>query len=347
MRRPRARLTAILATTTIIGRGSLARVSDQSYLGAPYNWTFRNRFPEADRLFNAFDYGHATLYERLVRDAAHPDDATRDIEGPEFTFITTDLLVHPPALPLEERALGPRYTNLVPELYAVFDWAHMLHRQLYDIVADPKLDGASRDEQVGRLLSYYASRRDLALSTKPKSMELMEGAPYSLVFRRSDPKFNGLLWAYHWYQLVLYDALLATSDVSGQQRNVGAATARFWALIREAPSHMPTVMPLAPAVAPRLVERYPDAAIIFDNLHSLHDVVSDILASPLVSARAKRATILRRCDRFRIPRRKSPRATSGARWHARWGLTRWAVWRPCRTPSLLCLTLRGDRALVR
>jgi hypothetical protein len=293
MPRPIRRLTIFLATTTIVGCGSLARVSDQTYLGAPYNWAFRNRFPDADRLFNAFDYGHATLYEHLVRDAAHPDDATRDIDGREFTFITSDLLVHPPALPLEERALGPMYTNLVPELSAVFDWAHMLHRQLYDIFADPKLDGAARDEQVRRLLSYYVSRRDLALSASPKSMELMEGAPYSLVFRRNDPKFNGLLWAYHWYQLVLYDALLATSDASGQQRNVGAATARFWTLIREAPSHMPTVMPLAAAVSPRFAERYPDAAIIFDNLHSLHDVVSDILASRLVPVREKRVTILR------------------------------------------------------
>jgi hypothetical protein len=98
--------------------------------------------------------------------------------------------------------------------------------------------------------------------------------------------------------LVLYDALLATNDTSGQRQNIDAASARFWTLIADAPSHMPTIMPLAAAVAPRLASRYPDAAIIFDNLHSLHDVVSDVLASRNVPLREKRSTILRAMRSF-------------------------------------------------
>jgi hypothetical protein len=174
----------------------------------------------------------------------------------------------------------------------------MLHRQLYDVLADVRLDSAARDGRVRELLRYYASRRDLALSALPKSMALMEGAPYSLVFRRQDPKFNGLLWSYHWYQMVVYDALLATSDEAGRRQNVDAATSHFWTLIADAPTHMPTVMPLAAAVAPRFATRYPDAAIIFDNLHALHDVVADILSSPLVPSRDKRGAILRALATF-------------------------------------------------
>ena len=282
----------VIVASALVGCGHIAQVSDQTYLGASYNWIFRHRFPKTDRLFNAFDYGHAILYERLLRGADRADDVARDIDGREFTFITTRLLVHPPALPLEEHAIGPRYTNFVPELSALFDWAHMLHRQLYDVLSDPALDSSARDLRVARLLRYYTSRRDLALSTAPKTMELMEGAPYSLVFRRQDPKFNGLLWSYHWYQLVLYDALLATADTAGQRQNIEAATVHFWSLIVDAPSHMPTVMPLGAAVAPRFASRYPDAAIIFDNLHSLHDVVSDILAAPVIPTREKRSAIL-------------------------------------------------------
>jgi hypothetical protein len=278
---------------------SFSRVPEQTYLGASYNWAFRNNYPHSDRLFNAFDYGHAILYERLLSDEGRPEVAAREIDGREFRFITTQLLVHPPELPLEEHAIGPRYTTLVPELAAVFDWAHVLHRQIYDVLADEKLDSAARDARVGQLVRYYESRSDIALSIRPKSMMLMEGAPYSLVFRRQDPKFNGLLWSYHWYQMVLYDALLATNDVAGRHRNVDAATARFWTLISDAPSHMPTTMPLAAAVAPRFAARYPDAAIIFDNLHSLHDVVADILASPVVADRDKRAAILHALAAFR------------------------------------------------
>lgn len=287
-----AKLPLIAATLTLFGCGSVARVPEQTYFGASYNWAFRERFPHSDRLFNAFDYGHAILYERLLRDAGRPEDAVRDIDGREFQFITTRLLVHPPALPLEEHAVGPTYTTLVPELFAVFDWTHMLHRQLYDVLADETLDSTSRDARIRQLLRYYASRHDLALSRLPKSMDLMEGSPYSLVFRRQNPKFNGLLWSYHWYQMVLYDALLAASDENGRRRNIDAATARFWSLLADAPSRMPTVMPMAAAVAPRFTTRYPEAAIIFDNLHSLHDVVSDILASPLVPRSQKRAAIL-------------------------------------------------------
>ena len=292
-----ALLTPVMAAAAV-SCGSVARVPEQTYLGTSSNWAFRARYPHSDRLFNAFDYGHAVLYERLLRAEGRADVARRSIEEREFNFITTQLLVHPPALPLEEHAVGPTYTTLVPELYAIFDWTHMLHRQLYDVLADERLDSAARDDQVARLLRYYESRRDLALSRMPKSMDLMEGAPYSLVFRRQNPKFNGLLWSYHWYQMVLYDGLLATNDPAGRHRNVEAATAHFWSLLADPPARMPTVMPMAAAVSPRFAERYPEAAIIFDNLHSLHDVVADILASPLIAAGDKRSAILRAVHTF-------------------------------------------------
>jgi hypothetical protein len=38
---------------------------------------------------------------------------------------------------------------------------------------------------------------------------------------------------------------------------------------------------------------------VFDNLHSLHDVVSDILASPVVPASRKRAVILAAAAAYR------------------------------------------------
>jgi len=53
------------------------------------------------------------------------------------------------------------------------------------------------------------------------------------------------------------------------------------------------------AVAPAFAARYPEAAIIFDNLHSMHDVVSDILANPNVTRGEKRARILEAARRYR------------------------------------------------
>jgi hypothetical protein len=289
--RPRVGLFALLVLAAMpgcAGNGVDRTSFEQSYLIAGDNWAFRKGFPGADRLLNAFDYGHAALYQTLL---VHPDAAAR-LEGREFDYITTRLLRHPPNVPLDEVAIGPAYAALAPELVATFGWAHMLHRQLYDTWAAAGLTETQRDAEVARVLSYYRSRGDLALSTHPKSMTLMEGQPYSLAFRREAPKFNGLLWSYHWFQLALYDALIAGHTQQERRAGVDSVVRVFFGMLDAAPTRMPATMPMAPMSAPVFAARYPAAAIVFDNLHALHDVASDILASPLIPASKKRIALL-------------------------------------------------------
>jgi len=271
-------------------------VSEQYYLPASHNWVFRREHPVADRLFNAFDYGHAILYEVFW---ARPSAPVSVLERDEYEFITRRLLVNPPRLPLEEAAIAPNYSRLAPEAKAMFEWAHLLHRQIYDVLADNRLGEAERDREVARLVSYYRSRPDLAFSTKPKGMSLMEGQPYSLAFRKKYPKFNGLIWAYHWLQVGLYDALLTGKTPDERSTLITAAVARFREMLHDAPRTMPYVMPMTPGVAPVFTQRYPDAAAIFDNLHSMHDVISDILLSDAVPRDKKRAEILLAASRYR------------------------------------------------
>jgi hypothetical protein len=295
-------LVASAGTVAALGacygsRSALITTSyEQTYYPASHNWVFRRTFPSVDHLFNGFDYGHAITYETLVQ---HPTDAAQRLEGAIFADLTGNILRHPPRLAVEERPIAPAYTSLVPEVAMVFDWAHMLHRQLYDVLADTRRGPAVRDAEVREVLRYYRSRRDLALSSAPKNMDLMNAGPYALAFRRYDPKFSGLLWSYHWLQLVLYDALLADSTKAARTRNVDAVVAHFWTMLAAAPANMPTVMPMAAAVSPRFSTAYPEAAIIFDNLHSLHDVVGDILASPHLSPRQCRALILAAAAAYR------------------------------------------------
>jgi hypothetical protein len=52
-------------------------------------------------------------------------------------------------------------------------------------------------------------------------------------------------------------------------------------------------------VAPNFTARYPEVAIIFDNLHSMHDVVSDVLANDDVPRDRKRALIVEAARAFR------------------------------------------------
>ncbi len=59
-------------------RAQWTTVYEQFYLPADHNFVFRRYYPAADRLFNAFDFGHAILYEKLW---TRPDDAVQVLEG--------------------------------------------------------------------------------------------------------------------------------------------------------------------------------------------------------------------------------------------------------------------------
>jgi hypothetical protein len=271
-------------------------VYDQFYYPGPFNWKFRHFYPAADRLFNGFDFGHAILYETLW---SKPGAPVAELEEKWYNRLTKDILLHPPRVPLEEGAIEIAYAKLAPEAKLMFDWAHGFHRQVYDVWADERIPPAEKDAQIAQLIRYYKSRPDLAFSSRPKSMELMQEQPYSLAFRQNYPKFNGLIWAYHWLQVGLYEPLVTGRNVDERQAGVRAAVARFWQMLGDPPTTLPYQMPMTAAVAPMFAARYPEAAIIFDNLHSMHDVVSDILANPSVSRDRKRAEILRAAALFR------------------------------------------------
>ena len=269
---------------------------EQFYLQASHNWTFRSHYVGADRLFNAFDYGHAILYETLW---TRPGGPPSILEEKQYDFLTRKVLVRPPRVPLEESAIEVRYAQLAPEAKVMFEWAHILHRQMYDVLADERLDSTAKDTEVARLLGYYRTRPNVAFSARPKSMKLMQEQPYSLAFRQKYPKFNGLIWAYHWMQVGLYEPLIVGRTSEERQAGVRATVARFWQMLEDPPRTFPYQMPMTAAIAPTFAARYPEAAIIFDNLHSMHDVISDVLANPSVPRGRKRAEILRAARLFR------------------------------------------------
>ena len=189
MRRFAFSLVAMAFCSTVL-QAQAGRYYEQTYMRASHNWEFRKLYPQADRLFNAFDYGHAKLYETLWR---QPTAKQPVLDDREFSFITTDLLVHPPKVMLDESAIGPEWAKLAPEALMMFEWAHMLHRQIYDVWADESIPMNEKDAKVQKVVDYYRSRPALALSAQPKSMSLMESQPYSLAFRHRFPKYNGLI----------------------------------------------------------------------------------------------------------------------------------------------------------
>lgn len=271
---------------------------EQFYYPGRFNWQFLKRFPEAGRLFNAFDYGHAVLYEKLYTERRDPK---AELEGHQFTYLTTDLLVRPPRFAVAEEAIEPAYAKIAWRAKMMFDWAHILHRQIYDVYADPRLSRAEQDTLIERLTDYYLSNRDYAFTAEPKSMALMDEQYFSQVFRREYPKFNGLIWAYHWLQVGLYEPLVLARSPAEQKAGVQATLARFWAMLQAPPSGFPKVMPMTSAIAPAFSRAHPRAAVIFDNLHMTHDIISDILAADTIPRAAKGRAIDRALDQMQHP----------------------------------------------
>ncbi len=294
-------LRALGATLVISGSAEAQdQRNEQFYFPGAFNWQFLKQYPEGGRLFNAFDYGHAILYEKLL---TRPADLGRELEQRQFDYLTTDLLVRPPRFAVAEEAIEPAYSKLAWRAKMMFDWAHVLHRQIYDIYADPRLTPDQRDRLIERVTDYYLSNRRFAFTTQPKSMALMDEQYYSQVFRREYPRFNGLIWAYHWLQVGLYEPLIEGRTPGEKKAGVQATLARFWSMIEEPPARFPKVMPMTSAVAPRFSAAHPRAAVIFDNLHMTHDIISDILASDSVPGARKREVIYAALDQMQDPTR--------------------------------------------
>ena len=290
-------LAALLLGVGVSTAGAQAQRDEQFYYPGGFNWQFLANYPAAARLFNAFDYGHAVLYERLYTEDA---DEARQLEK-EYRYLTTDLLIRPPRFAVAEEVVMPAYAKLAWRAKMMFDWAHIFHRQVYDAYADERLTRVQQDALIERLTDYYLSNRKYAFTDKPKSMALMDEQYFSQTFRTAYPHFNGLIWAYHWLQVGLYEPFLEGQTETDRKAGVQATLARFWSMLEEPISRMPKVMPMTSAVAPRFSAAHPRAAVIFDNLHMTHDIISDILTADTIPHDKKGAMIDQQLDKLQHP----------------------------------------------
>jgi hypothetical protein len=272
---------AVSGLLVVLGSGTAlpqTQRDEQFYYPGGFNWQFLEKYPEAARLFNAFDYGHAVLYERLYTKKGR---AAPELDK-EYHYLTTDLLIRPPRFAVAEEVVMPAYAKIAWRAKMMFDWAHLLHRQIYDLYSDDRLTPERRDALIEKLTDYYLSNRKYAFTDRPKAMELMEGQYFSQTFRKVYPKFNGLIWAYHWLQVGLYEPFIEEQTRAERKAGLQATLARFWSMLDDAPARMPKMMPMASAIAPRFSAAHPRAAVIFDNLHMMHDIISDILTADTI-----------------------------------------------------------------
>jgi heme/copper-type cytochrome/quinol oxidase subunit 2 len=257
-------------------------------------YSFSKMFPEAQSLLFGFDYGHALLYEKLIiaqgiPKGNGPDAAPVDFHRMEEETLTQvfQILHNPPKRKPEEEDIAPQYVYYFSWLSNIFDWSHLLHQFVFDLFTDYPGQMQKIDGRIDELVQTYQSKPRVAIPMACRTMDLMDGQYYSKIFRQVMPKYNQLIWSYHWFQMKLYDdMMLGTTEE--QRAAVEKSIAQFWNKVSNLPDSSGfDMMPMASEVAPEFFKRYPKVSWSFDANHMTHDIINDILVSPLVSAQSK------------------------------------------------------------
>jgi hypothetical protein len=255
------------------------------YYRALWNFSLREDLAELDSEFNGVDFGHSNLYENLLLTGGKDVPAIEDKARKQ----TLAFIASKPRLNPNEEAIAPTYMKLAWRAQNTFDEAHALHRATYDIVVSDEPD---KDRAIRNVLAYYQESA-YAITAKRLDHHSLDRFPYSKTFRTNFPLFNATIWAYHYLQVAVYDPLQAAPDLAAKTQAVRPILTIYRGYLEQPPVQW-TFMPLTAELSPTFAARYPAIANIFDNLHMLHDNISDILASELLPTwEAKRAEIYR------------------------------------------------------
>ena len=255
------------------------------YYRALWNFSLREDLAELDSEFNGVDFGHSNLYENLLLTDGKDVPAIEDKARKQ----TLAFIASKPRLNPNEEAIAPTYMKLAWRAQNTFDEAHALHRATYDIVVSDEPD---KDRAIRNVLAYYQESA-YAITAKRLDHYRLDQFPYSKAFRTKFPLFNATIWAYHYLQVAVYDPLEAAPDLAAKTQAVRPILTTYHSYLEQPPVQW-TFMPLTAELSPAFAARYPEVANIFDNLHMLHDNISDILASELLPTwETKRAEIYR------------------------------------------------------
>ncbi len=243
-------------------------------------YKFGELYPEAQRLLFAFDYGHALVYERLMIERGKIEDPEK-LEKEILREIKA-ILKNPPQVKVDEADIAPAYVYKFPRIVSLFDWSHLLHQFVLDVLATSPDRGEAMTRRVNEIYAHYLSKPRMAITDVCKTMQFMDGHYFSKSFRRGFPSFNLLIWSYHWFQIRLYEDLLKPTRAE-RDAAVAKTVKEFWDLISDLPDSAPfDMMPETAAEAPNFARRFPKLPAAFDNNHMLHDIVSDLLVSDRV-----------------------------------------------------------------
>lgn len=283
---------------TLPGLAQVERRRAMYPMVGPYSNALRKHFNVVYRYLNVIDIGHGELAEVLIT-TRDEERAVRLLEQEAFSRVS-QMFLNPkkaPNLAVHEETVAPESVKVAPRLNRAFDWTHILHRQIYDILAT-NFSLEEKKRYIRESYNWYWTEPDAAFPGVLKTHDLMEHQWFSQYWREKYTKFNAAIWAYHWYQLRLNEVMLE-EDLAMRDAGIAEATSEFRAMF-ENNDLLPKHMPMAHTISPHFLKEFPEIAHTFDNLHSFHDIYNDILAHPQIAD--KRAEVYKQLAVFLEPR---------------------------------------------
>ena len=178
----------------------------------------------------------------------------------------------------EEATAG--FGVLGPRAAAIIERGHALYREVLGILADRSV--TNRSAELAAAVERYRSQPDIALPAVPKNMDVLYNHSYALDFRTGYTDLDGVIWAGHWLYLAVSEPLTDFAEEERRLAGIDTVTNRYFAKLSygEPPEFFPSELPLAPSIAPGMIFLSPEAAMIWDNLSMMQEVLADVLASP-------------------------------------------------------------------
>jgi hypothetical protein len=274
---------AALVLTTVGARPAMGQ--DTGELGRAD--ALRRHHPGLFDLVVRLERANGVLLDELAREGDAVRASGEDLPTFGFEFDMIDrltFLVQAEGTAEEEaEAAHAGYAGLGVRAAEIIHWGQAFQREVLSILADPDIpdQSAALTDAVRR----YRSRSDAALPTVPKDMDILYGHEYALGFRTGYADLTGLLWAGHWARLAATEPFTDLDPGPERLAGIDTVTARYYAKLSygEPPQFFPSEIPLAPAIAPGFIWESPEAAMVWDNLSMLLEVLADVLASPETS----------------------------------------------------------------
>ena len=163
---------------------------------------------------------------------------------------------------------------------AIIAYGNAFYREVLGILADPTV--VDRRAALVDAVARYESRPDVALPTAPKSMDILYDHPYHEAFRRGYLDLDGVIWAGHWMKLAATEPLTDLRTKEERAAGLDTVMTRYYDKLSygDPPQFFPSELPMAPAICPGLIFLSTDAAMIWDNLTMMQEVLADVLAAP-------------------------------------------------------------------